>query len=469
MKLPIHFLKQRSFIWITRFFILGLLPWLFCSCEKDLEPEFPDFLLSGEATFENASTVDAALVNVYAGLRDNSPVAGSIMGVNVLLGLYTDELDFYRADSQIDYTFYNHAVLPNNSGVEGFWNNSYKLIYSANAIIEGLQTSPMTDLERNPFIGEAYFLRAYLHFYLTQLFGEIPYIKTTDYTINATVRRMPLDAVYNEMEQDLLKAKELLPEIDSSGERLRASKGVAIAMLAKLYLYTQQWDKAFIESDDVINSGLYNWQPDLNKVFLKESSSTIWQLKPEFEGAGTKEGETFIFDFGPPFLYALTEAFMLGFEIEDRRKEAWTREITNGTESWFHPYKYKQGMFGGNSTEYSILFRLSEQFLIRAEAALQLGKFQEAKVDINAIRHRAGLPPITANTSQDIMNELMLQRKYEFFTEQGNRWFDLKRTGLASPILSPIKEGWKESDILFPLPARELLLNPNLNPQNPGY
>lgn len=464
-----YFFKQRSCIWISRCIVLVLITWPFFSCEKALEPEYPDYLLSNDAIFSNAATVNAALANIYAGLRDNSPVTGSTMGMNVLLGLYTDELDFYRADSPIDYSFYNHTVLPNNSGVADFWNNSYALIYSANAIIKGLETSPLPDIDKDLFMGEAYFLRAYLHFYLAQLFGDIPYIKTTDYKLNASMSRMPLETVYAEMEQDLTTAKNLLPSMDRSGERLRVSNGVASAMLAKLYLYTQQWDKAFGESNSVIASGIYTLQPDLNQVFLKESPSTIWQLKPEFEGAGTKEGETFVFDFGPPYLYALTDDFITDFETGDLRRDIWTREISDGTESWFHPYKYKQSMFDGGSTEYSILFRLAEQYLIKAEAALHLGNLQEAKANIDVIRLRAGLPNTSANTSEDIMNELMRQRRYELFTEQGNRWFDLKRTDLSALVLGPIKVGWKTTDVLFPLPARELLLNPNLNPQNQGY
>lgn len=460
--------KQPAF-GIVRYLILAVLMLQMSSCEKSIEPEFPDYLLSDEAIFENASTVNAAMANIYAGLRDNSPVSGSTDGMNVILGLYADELDYYRADSPIDYAFYNHAVLPDNGAIASFWNNSYALIYSVNAIVEGLETSPLSESEKEHFLGEAYFSRAYLHFYLTQLFGSIPYIKTTDHSINATVSRMPLETVYSDVEQDLITARSLLPEMDSSGERLRASPGVATAMLARFYIHTKQWDKAFSESDNLITSGMYTWQPQLQDVFLKESPSTIWQLKPEFAGAATKEGEVFIFDFGPPYLYALTENFMQGFETGDLRKDIWVRGITDGTETWFHPYKYKQGMFAGNSSEYSILFRLAEQYLIRAEAAMQLGNLQEAKEDIDIIRLRAGLSPTTDSSLEDLRSELMRQRKYELFTEQGNRWFDLKRMEVASQTLGPIKTGWKSTDVLFPLPQKELLLNPNLNPQNPGY
>ncbi len=461
--------RKLPFFRTVRYILLLLFATLLCSCEKALEPEYPDFLLSDSAIFEDTATIDAAIANIYTALRDNSIVTGNTNGANVLLGLYADELDFYRADSQIDNSFYKHTVLPNDPAVLDFWNNSYALVYSANAIIEGLENSPLSDSEKDPFKGEALFLRAYLHFYLSQLFGDIPYIKTTDYTINASVSRMPLEAVFNQMKEDVQTAKSLLPDIESSGEKLRISKSVATAFLAKIYLYNKQWQKAFEESNNLIESGVYSWQPDLNQVFLKESPSTIWQLKPEFEGAGTKEAEIFVFDFGPPYLYALTDELIMGFEAGDLRKDIWTREITDGSTSWYHAFKYKQYIYGGNSSEYSILFRLSEQYLIRAEAALQLGRLQEAKNNIDVVRLRAGLQPTNAASSDEIFKELMHQRKYELFTEQGNRWFDLKRTETANQILGPIKSGWKSTDVLFPLPQRELLLNPNLNPQNSGY
>ena len=100
---------------------------------------------------------------------------------------------------------------------------------------------------------------------------------------------------------------------------------------------------------------------------------------------------------------------------------------------------------------------------------MQLGNLQEARNDLNVIRLRAGLEPTAAGTQEEVREELQNQWRYEFFTEQGQRWFNLKRTGSANEILAPIKPGWKATDVLFPLPANELILNPNLNPQNPGY
>lgn len=468
MKLRKKTLVHKIYV-IGKLILLISIIFLFIACEKALEPQYPDFLLSEEAVFENASTIDAAMANIYSGIRDNSPFSGNPNGMSVLFGLYTDELQHFNAASQTDNAFYNHTVQPTNNAITDLWNSSYSLIYSVNSMITGLENSPLPMEEKEAFLGEAHFLRGYFHFYLGQIFGDIPYIETTDHVTNAAVSRMDLEEINKKVEIDLLKAVELLPEMDNSGERVRPSKGTAHAMLARLYLQLEDWAKAFTESNLVIGNGAYIWQSDLNHVFLKESPSTIWQLKTQMEGYPTSEGQTFIFDVGPPSLYALSPEFLADFELGDLRKEAWTRNISVGAENWSHPYKYKQNMFAPMSTEYSILFRLAEQYLIRAEASIQLGNLQEAKSDINTIRSRAGLTTTIATTREELNKELLHQRRYELFTEQGNRWFYLKRKGLAGEVLSPIKVGWKATDILLPLPEQELLLNPNLNPQNPGY
>jgi hypothetical protein len=92
-----------------------------------------------------------------------------------------------------------------------------------------------------------------------------------------------------------------------------------------------------------------------------------------------------------------------------------------------------------------------------------------AQSDINIIRQRAGLPPTLASTQETLIDVILKERQVELFTEQGHRWFDLKRLGLANVVIQPIKPAWSDTDILFPIPELEILMNPNLNPQNPGY
>ena len=132
-------------------------------------------------------------------------------------------------------------------------------------------------------------------------------------------------------------------------------------------------------------------------------------------------------------------------------------------------YKYKIGLGAGTSQEYSIVFRMAEQYLIRAEARTMLGDLAGAQADINKIRNRAGLIATSAFSEAELLKAIRQERQVELFTEFGHRFFDLKRWGLLDEILNGIKPGWNETDRVLPLPEKELLVNPNLQPQNAGY
>ena len=158
---------------------------------------------------------------------------------------------------------------------------------------------------------------------------------------------------------------------------------------------------------------------------------------------------------------------MNAFEPGDERQNKWTKAVTNGTDTRYHPFKYKQAS-GGTATEHSIVLRVAELYLIRAEARANEGNLIGAKEDLNQIRNRAGLPNTTAATQTEILSAIAKERQIELFAEHGHRFFDLKRTNQINDVLS-FKPGWDNTDVLFPLPEAEVLLNPNLNPQNPGY
>ncbi|UPT69969.1 MAG: RagB/SusD family nutrient uptake outer membrane protein [Flavobacterium sp. JAD_PAG50586_2] len=151
------------------------------------------------------------------------------------------------------------------------------------------------------------------------------------------------------------------------------------------------------------------------------------------------------------------------------RRNHWVNALTDGTNTWYHSFKYKQQMNTGTTEEYSIVMRLPEMYLIRAEARARQGFLTGATDDLDVIRNLAGLPNTTAVTQQEILDAILRERRVEFFTEGGHRFFDLKRAGQLDTVLTPVKPGWNAYEALFPLPQNELLLNPNMLPQNPGY
>src|SRR5690606_38892988 len=340
----------------------------------------------------------------------------------------------------------------------------------ANAIIEGVTNSSRLQTEiKNQLKGEALFVRALLHFYLVNMFGDIPYVMTTDYNQNNVVSRTPTLEVYQKLKQDLEESINLLGVAYITTDRTRPNKATAQALLARVYLYNGNYSDAVNMSTIVLNnSSMYVMESNLENTFLKSSSSTIWQFSPGASGANTYEGTTYIFLEGPPNKVSLLTDFVSQFNDNDLRKAHWIKAVTNGSETWYHAFKYKQNNNSGSSVEYSILFRIEEQYLIRAEAKVKTGDIAGACEDLNKIRNRVGLPNVEVTSQEELLDAILQERKFEFFTEFGHRFFDLKRFGKLDEALVN-KPGWNSTDKLWPIPISEILINPNLNPQNPGY
>jgi len=439
------------------------------SCDSFVEVDLPNSQLTNVSVFQSYPTANAAMADVYAKIRDKGLLTGTVSGLSNQLGNYADELTFYSASNFPALEYYTNNLLPSNTSISTMWNNTYNQIYAANAVLEGVGGSAFGTQEKQGLQGEALFVRALLHFYLLQLFGDIPYLQTTDYQVNSVVSRLAGDQVYTYIINDLKKAGELLPAAYSSLERVRPNAFAAKALLARVYLYRGAWADAVKTSSEVItNSSLYAFESDLVKVFLKNSPETIWQFIPTVAGKNTDEAILFTFTSGPPALVALSESLISSFAASDQRKAAWTTAITSGGKSWSYVSKYKEPKNTTTSREYSIVLRLTEQYLIRAEASAQAGDLAAAREDLDKIRKRAGLSGSAASSKEELLAAIIDERRKELFAEYGHRFFDLKRTGRLDGALS-VKPGWNSSDRLLPIPESELSVNPNLKPQNPGY
>lgn len=464
-------MKQAIYYSIQKYFYLILCPLLFMGCEDFLEVAEPFGEVNNTEVFEDETTATAAVTTLYGKMRDEVLLSGNIEGLSALMGVYSDEMKFYGAGGAPMDSFYQHLVFSDDFMLENLWNQSYALIYMGNAALEGLEDSNTLNTEiKEQLRGEVLFIRALTYFYLVNLFGNVPFATSTNYEENRILSRMPVSEVYEHITMDLIEAKALLGANYISGERTRANSSTVSALLSRIYLYSDQWNAAEMEASAVINNtSLYNLESEVANEFLKESTSAILQFKPKTEGGNTEEAITFIFESGPPPLVSLDPQLIEEMEAGDKRQEFWIGEVTDGNATWYYPNKYKYNTNTGTSMEYSIVFRLAEQYLIRAEARARLGNLLGALDDLNAIRNRAGLINTIATTQNEILEAILQERIHELFSEFGHRWFDLRRFGLANEILAPIKPGWKPTNVLLPIPENELLMNPNLSPQNPGY
>lgn len=438
-------------------------------CDNFVDVAQPNSQLTSDAVFESKVTANAAIADVYIKMRENGFLNGKSNGLSMVLGAYADELTSYDAGAYSVSNFYNNALLSSNITVSGLWNASYNAIYAANVVYAKTENSTaLTAANKDQLMGEALFLRALNHFYLANLFGDVPYVMGTDYVVNGQIGKTASALVYELVQSDLEQAVAMLPEAYVTPERVRANRGAAQALLARVYLYQGKWAEASDMASAVINQTDYVLDNDIDQVFFRGSTGTILQFAPNYEGHNTDEGSVFVLISGPPSLAAISEQFYNAFEGGDLRKNHWIGSVTDGIDTWYFPNKYKEQNDTGSSLEFSKILRIEEQYLIRAESRAIQGELIGAKEDLNVIRNRAGLPNTPAVTAQQIADAVVNERRFEMFTEHGHRFFDLKRNGMLNMVLGA-KPGWNNTDALWPVPLGELLLNPLLNPQNSGY
>jgi hypothetical protein len=431
--------------------------------------------VGSESVFEDEATATASLIGIYSQMTNSAGFAsGGLSSITLLSGRSAD--DFINYSQGASSEFAANQLTENNSYVNDYlWKEGYSYIYDANAIMEGVSKSTkLAAPVKQQLIGEAKFLRAFCYFYLVNLFNDVPLITATDYRINSLAARAPSNRIYDQIVEDLSQAKDLLKEdySASDGQKTRPNKLAAMALLARVYLFREEWDKAEMESTQVINANL-NLESDLDRVFLKNSDEAIWQLIPPKGSFATKEGSTFILTEIPAEVSLSTE-LMKSFEDNDLRKTQWTGSVDIEGSIFDFPLKYKVKYGEEELTEYSMVLRLAEQYLIRSEARAQQNNVTQAVQDLDRLRERAGLPlleDVNPTIGQlDLLRAIAQERRIELFSEWGHRWFDLTRTNQADIIL-PNKSGssWQASDVLYPVPLKEIQNNSNLLPQNPGY
>lgn len=442
----------------------------FSSCKKAVQVPPPANQVISSTVFEDDATATSAITGIYSEMMNGSNQFCAVQ-TTVLAALSADELSFNSNNFQLEFerneiTQFSEVVLGTY-----FWDRPYKYIYIANLCIEGLTNSTtLTPSVKQTLLGEAKFIRAFCYFYLVNCFGDVPLITSSNYQQNAAMPRTPVAEVYQQIITDLKEAKTLLPANYITAEKLRPNKWAATSLLARVYLYTANFPEAEAEATAVINSTSYSLVPNLNNVFLKGSTETVWQLFPVNPTWNTWEGRELIpSSTSATPQYKLTPSLLNAFQSSDARRTSWVTSKTIPAGTFIYPHKYKVYGNGAPQTEYYVVFRLAEQFLVRAEARAQQNNINGARSDLNAIRTRANLPNNTSNDQPSILAAIEQERRIELMFEWGHRWFDLKRTNRVNAVIGPLKPlTWQPTDALWPIPTAQLNANPFLT-QNPGY
>ncbi|WEK38260.1 MAG: RagB/SusD family nutrient uptake outer membrane protein [Candidatus Pseudobacter hemicellulosilyticus] len=486
-------MSKRMFPFIL-YIVMGISIVAFFGCNKLLEVEAPKNSMTSENIYSNDATAAAVLTGLYTNMCNaNLSRALQINAISAVAGLSADELILFGGSANANQTFllyYQNRVNPGASTLSSasFWSSLYADIYILNIALEKLEQSKgLNPTVRQHLIGEAKFLRAFNYFYLVNLYGDIPLAVSSDYRKNAVLPRNAHADVYAQIISDLKDAQQTLSDnylsddaYSGTEERVRPNKWAATALLSRTYLYAKQWRDAAEQASLLIQNKAQYDTVALDKVFLMNSKEAIWQLQPVNAGWNTEEGRLFVLqDRGPTSNVSidgnpvyLSDFILNSFESGDKRTTEWVNNVVANGTTYYYPYKYRNARLNNSISEYSMVLRLGEQYLIRAEANAMLNRLAEARNDIDVIRTRAGLPAVDANDQSSIVNAILRERKVELFTEWGHRWLDLKRSGTVNETMlqvAPTKgTTWSNKWQWYPIPLYDIIQNDNLV-QNDGY
>lgn len=485
------------------------------SCTEEFLKQEPITELLTKDVFANVENIEALIPGAYQPLRweFNSSFGDSYSMNYIYTDVRSDDIIIENKYFQPHSHGFEDFVSLNSSNVniQGIWAKFFAGVSNSNQIIQGLVLTDDTQLDpatKTLFLGEARFLRAYYYFQLVKNFGEVPLFgdEIADISKPENVRRKPIAEVYSQIENDLLEAIQALPEVKI--EPYRATKGAALGILAKVYLFQEKYDLAAEAAQEVIDLGIYeleanygdnfkitnefgiesifeisftndmsggNWntsaQTSLTMQFFapnfNPSSITGWSYNlttPELLAAFNKEGdrerrdatimlEGHVFDSE-----ALTAA---GFNpLPDGFFDSWINSAASGGLRYGDDFAYSLKYFLTpeeiaeytpgivESTLNHKVLRYADVLLMLAEATLH-GAPGNGQAAFDEVRTRAGLSAKTLT-----MEALKIERRLELATEW-NRFHDLVRWGDAADLLQGFTAG---RDELLPIPINDILL-----------
>ncbi|ACU02977.1 RagB/SusD family nutrient uptake outer membrane protein [Pedobacter heparinus] len=466
------------------------------SCKKFLEEDLKSQVSVGNFYKTEADAI-AAVNAVYAYL--NSTSTGSTAGVYhssfwVTAGLASDEmLNNQLGTPDLDQlsSFTNG---PQNKTLLEIWQMNYKTITVANIAIERIPLINMDPTLRTRLVNEAKFLRGLMYFNLVRLFGDVPLLTKEVETLKPS--RTAAATVYDQVIADLSAAEALPLSYPAGNGKGRATSGAAKAILAKVYLTRKVYDKAAAKALEVINSKQYQLWDDYADVFKLSSRNgkeAIFSV-----GFGDGGGAISFWEVGQFNVRLLPAALSeegvenaqgwqiptlnlySTYDIDDRRRSVtFVTEIhnKNSTTSQIRPYIQKywdrvaEPKANGSANDFPVI-RYADVLLIYAEASSEQNDPGTAAQYINMVRKRArfngtvylNTVPDYGNLSKEAFRTAVLKERRMEFVAEGQRWFDLARTGTLETLVPLAKPGVtpKAKNYLFPIPQQERDINENL-------
>lgn len=410
----------------------------------------------------------------------------------------------------------NFVCTGNESSIYAPWQQHFVIMKRANDVIANVPAINMDQKTKNFILGQAYLIHAVTHLEIADLYGSDKQGAPLLNRANPLAFPAQLASVkdnYAYIEADLKKAANLLPYFDelAQADYGRAHKTAAWAYLAKTYLHAKDYPNAEKYADSVILSGKHALLPnyaDVFKIANNYSTEYIWSVASNLNGQSIlpgamleNKGWGLYNGFG---YFQPTKELVDEFETGDKRLPAtilqhgdsfqyfgqtYTYPIGGKSNSrtgyqfnkYMEPFSYAGGIHvspNGDepSTDLNVpLLRYAEIILIKAEAELMQGKSADA--EINLIRARAGLAPVSGATITNLKHE----RRCELAGEWSDRNFDLVRWGDAQATYAQPLHGadgsvvWKARafdparDNVWPIPPKDIQISQGQLKQNAGW
>ncbi len=480
--------------------------------------------LSGETFWNNPINAENVLASAYVNLQDNSLYGRALHESHALM---THEADLDWLNFDYWNQFNTNAVTTRNPRLNELWRSFYEVIRDANDVIEHkdiiVPSDAYTQEKINDLLGQTYFIRAFTYQHLASLWSEaypaenpnapsVPLLLTVAKTENEFYApRATVGKIYTQMEEDYKKAIELLPANDprKTAEAGRISIYAAYGYLGKAYLYQEKYAQAAEQFEIVINSEHFELMDTMRHVYdgnHEFNSETIleWNYSDLSNGLATAyTGGTFqqfTLIHGP-----VEQTLFANFFVSDYSLERWgedprkyesvvmigDRIVITKTGVRFpvrkHPVTRK--FFNPNILETRepgfttniIPMRLSDVYLMYAEALNALGQDDLAAEYMNKVRRRAYFAPVDSpndtvdyNVTGVALRDSIREERWRELHYEMHRWYDIQRWGIVEEEISKVTNSTSGPvlpdpyDKYWPIPEEQVRLNPKLV-QNDGY
>lgn len=473
----------------TKLYILGLCSLFLCSGCDDMLDTKSKTLLS-QSQIQTESGCESMLLGVYDLMQEPEFYGRDILTVpEVLADNSRLSPVASRYKGQEDNRIGSHLDI---------WVESYEIIALLNEVIEYAEKLPETS-KAKAILGESYALRGLTYFNLARVYGREPKHLVDGFDLCVPLilkaffydggpmdedvypKRATVDQVWEQIETDLNNGFELLSGNDEGLMPKRMSSLAAKAILSRVFLYESKWNECVEAADYVMKNAPFGvYDGTYTDIFSKGEENLFYLVFTNSENLGSSslqsvngmapsevddEGYDIGKGVGDADLCIAEELVALFDQEKDVRFKILRKAKINGSKVWWTTkFSGWQGAFGLDNVP---IIRMSEVLLNRAEAESELGNDNSALADVNELRTKRGLDPVTLS-GEDLLNEVLLQRRLEL-AQEGHRFFDLKRRGQditkpAGRTLVP----YTDFRVVARISETQMDANKNLV-NNPGY